>query len=158
ASEINDWFYRIEWHAKVRQGNAAQLSLPAEEIARSVHQRLAELTADANHIARLTNAANLLELLSAQYAPEPIPGLGQRLTIGQNFSTSSLMASGNALPRYQKLLLRLLAILAEDGVLTRNLDQWTVLQEPPAAPLILPANESLVSIELALLRRCGPAL
>lgn len=85
--------------------------------------------------------------------------LGWKFSRGLTFSTTEIGATLGVVNRHRELLVRLLAILAENQILKQTGSGWEVMFQPE--PNILPTTpdpEVETSPEAVLLQRCGPRL
>ncbi|MEO8181732.1 MAG: methyltransferase [Deltaproteobacteria bacterium] len=117
------------------------------------------LTASSELTAEGTNA---IENLSAAYVVEAFEKLGWQWQVGRRFTAWELMRELGILPRYDRLVLRLLRKFEEDGVVARSGIHW-VIGAPPKAPSpeqLLAAGERNPQGQqtvLAVLRACAPS-
>ncbi|MBF2003214.1 MAG: SDR family NAD(P)-dependent oxidoreductase [Synechococcales cyanobacterium M58_A2018_015] len=144
------WFYQIEWR---------QQPLPKPQLTpQAIHDQLsAEITAAFNQpeLQDYQSLLNRLEQLSLDYVLRGFTTLNWQPTVGETFTTTELAQRLGIVAAHHSLLHRLLAMLAEVGILQSNSDHWQTLQPLPAAPL---PPTSLASMELVLLDRCGSQL
>jgi acyl transferase domain-containing protein len=107
-----------------------------------------------------------LEALCTQWIVDALAALGWRPQPGEHVERGALAARLGVAPRYERLLGRLLAVLAEDGLLRGQADGWQVLKPlvhhgsaEGAARLqhLLERHPDSVA-RLTLAGRCGPSL
>ncbi|ERN42091.1 polyketide synthase module [Rubidibacter lacunae KORDI 51-2] len=99
----------------------------------------------------------LLEAASGQFAIAALHQLGWNYQAGESLQLVSAIQRLRVVPQHQRLLGRLLEMLAEDGILARQDDRWQVLQPLPSP--VPPADALDVdSAEWQLLERCGSKL
>ncbi|MBA2244190.1 MAG: class I SAM-dependent methyltransferase, partial [Gemmatimonadetes bacterium] len=105
-----------------------------------------------------------LEALSADYVAEALQQLGWRFESGQYLAGDDVMQACGILPRYRRLLTRLLDILAEEGVLARSAaGGWEVRRAPQPVNLrerwdALLARYPIAEGQLRLTGACGEQL
>ena len=104
-----------------------------------------------------------LEALGTQWIVRALGELGWAPTVGEIVDVEALMTRLGIAARYERLLARFLAILAEDGCLRRDAGGFAVVRVPAAgdpasvaAALLDTHSSSRARIELT--RRCGAEL
>ncbi len=158
-----DWLYVPVWQpasttdANVQESVASFIPA-ATTISTQASEQITSLRAD-HKIEHYQHMLNALEALSSDYTVLALARLGQPLRIGTHFRAADL----HVLDRHRALLGRLLAILAEDGLIQPDGDGWRVMHERIVEPtearwqqLIerYPATRG----ELTIARRCGENL
>ncbi|MFN6525877.1 polyketide synthase [Nostoc sp. ChiSLP03a] len=136
------------------------LCSPAE-IKRLLVPQLAELTAQLS-LKHYGEALSTLELLSILYVVAAFRQMGWNLQLGDRYSIPQLTKLG-VIEQHQKLALRLLEMLVEEGILQRIGNQWEVtrileLPTPEAQLDNLRSQYPQANAELTLLERCGSHL
>ena len=156
-TQIADWLYTIDWKPAPLPATAPS----GEELERWAAAEIERWRGD-EAIARYGAALGELDRLTAVYIVQALEQIGGSLARGGVVRPDSMVDTGSVLPRYRPLLIRLLTILAEDGVLRPTATGWVVEREPQRRDLRVLEQElngrGIVSPELALLRRCGPRL
>jgi acyl transferase domain-containing protein/acyl carrier protein len=162
-----DWLYEPAWQPLIdRTAPPSYLPSPPQL------QQLASAEAIALYrelpAADDDGAYREIDLLCRDYILEALESLGCVLRTGERFSTDALRSRLRILDRYARLFERLLEILAEDGVLTREAtpheaSKWLVAQTPArnAADRQLQsvtARHPQCAAELAVLAPCGQHL
>lgn len=110
---------------------------------------------------RYTALRPVLDRAASSYVLAALRELGWAPRVGDRFTTSELTAQLHVASRHHELLALMLDWLAQDGVLTRNGDAWSVHQLPDTA---LPSFDALrqeypeFASELTVTERCGPRL
>ncbi|QRR36013.1 SDR family NAD(P)-dependent oxidoreductase [Hydrogenophaga sp. YM1] len=150
--------YAIEWP---RAPDAAWLPAPTELAA--LAGPLLDGLAREHGLDDYQQAFLALESLSADWIVRALAELGWRPAAGERVEAAALARELGVAPRYHRLLPRLLAILAEDGVLRAEGGAWTVLHWPtPADPMQrLPAllqRHPAARPRFTLTANCGEAL
>lgn len=159
---IDDWLYEVAWRPKMLPAPAAaHLPSPAE-LATHAGANLSIVRGEAG-LAAFEEMIPRLDALSTDFVIAALKALGFAGAPGDKFSTASLAATLKVVPKHQRLLQRMLAILAEDGILRSEGDDWIVERTPNGGDALstwqqlqqtFPACEA----ELTLLGRCGPEL
>ncbi len=163
-----DWVYRTEWQLKPRALSAEPLRdndyMPAGElIQQQLVSHAAKIVEWSGWKAQRNATAKQLDVLSASYIIQALNRLGWQLPQGDHVTTDSLVQKLGIVPRYQRLLQRLLGFLVEDGALIKEGDGWTVIGSLPA----IDSNAAWRSVldgfpafyaELSLLANCGNRL
>jgi acyl transferase domain-containing protein len=107
-----------------------------------------------------------LESLCTQWIVDALVSLGWRPQPGERVEPAALAARLGVVPRYERLLARLLDVLAEDGLLCAEAGTWQVLRPlEPQGPIENAARLQRLlerhpdsAARLALAGRCGPSL
>jgi len=159
-----DWLLELSWERQACFG-LWPLRLPdPPALASSLAASAGELLA-APELALHEAALADLEALSLSYVLAAFARLGVVLQPGSQLHTAQLARQLGVLPSHRRLFERLLAILAEAGILaSAEGDGWVVRRAPePADPerqrqSLLARHGELITAELALLARCGGGL
>ncbi|WP_292867177.1 non-ribosomal peptide synthetase/type I polyketide synthase [Nostoc sp. LPT] len=104
-----------------------------------------------------------LEALSITYVLRAFQQMGWKFQPGRRFSTKFIVKQLGIIEQHQRLLERLLEMLAEEKVLHQVNDHWEVtqiveIQNPQAQEIAFLAQYPKVEAELTLLQRCGQKL
>jgi acyl transferase domain-containing protein/acyl carrier protein len=160
---VDDLFYELRWLPRSYLDRAAPRSppgfLPAlPEVASRL--RAIEGPRDVDSLSRLLRR---VDGLSAAYVVRALRQLGAALKPGQRLSRTELAESLGVVPRYHRLLERMLGMLAEEGALAPAGDGWEVRTEPvvedaQALAENLRAQSPEAAAVLELLAGCGPSL
>jgi acyl transferase domain-containing protein/acyl-CoA synthetase (AMP-forming)/AMP-acid ligase II/acyl carrier protein/predicted O-methyltransferase YrrM len=159
---VSDWLYRVDWQPQTRDDRSTGLRLPSPaELTAGPVARLPDLFAAGP--AGYGAVTQRMEAASAGFIIRAFETLGGLPATGTSFETEALAGRFGIVDRHRRLFGRLLAILAEEGLLRREGARWTVLSQPrpadPAAEVAaLKAGMPAAEAELTLLGRCGPAL
>src|SRR3954469_22281917 len=102
-------------------------------------------------------------ILARAYILQAFQRLGWRPELHQHFLTEGLADQFGVVPQHRRLFVRLLGILAEDGLLEHVDDQWHVRRLPEAADpqhiwRALWTDFPAYQAELTLIRQCGDKL
>jgi acyl transferase domain-containing protein/acyl-CoA synthetase (AMP-forming)/AMP-acid ligase II/acyl carrier protein len=163
----DDWMFEVQWQPKSRLDQ--QLApRPSEymptpgQIATSV-ERQAERLRSQQQLPRYRELSSQMDVLSSAYVLEALVALGFDPLLGKKFTSESLADELAVVPAHKRLFIRALEMLAEDGVLLRDGDQWTVRRKPsPTNSAVLwsqlAQQFSECDAELNLLGACGAGL
>ena len=104
-----------------------------------------------------------LDALCSGYVVNALRAAGWDFPPGETITTAGLEKRCEVAPRQRKLFLRLLEILAEDGVLTKGNDSWTVQRTPQGAASPASLDQLLERYpdfgpQLRMTGRCGQSL
>ncbi len=160
-----DWLYEIAWQPKPLGIEALAPTAPGPDtqtIVERMRDRLPALSADRAILAH-DGLIQELERLSVAYITNAFEQLGWSRQPGERVSLSSIASRLGVTGRYHRLLARLLEILEEEGILSRQGAEWRVEQslvahDPHADWSRLVALDSSSRAELTLIGRCGPQL
>jgi acyl transferase domain-containing protein/NADPH:quinone reductase-like Zn-dependent oxidoreductase/acyl carrier protein/SAM-dependent methyltransferase/GNAT superfamily N-acetyltransferase len=143
-----EWLYEPAWRAQIRFFLAPDY-LPAPGV---LAQELGPRVLDPA-LEGYAELVRRLDVLAVAYVLRALRQLGLAFEPQARFSTPGLAKQLGIVARYERLLGRLLAMLAEAGVL-RPVDlQWEVITRPELEPEVVGD-----AIEMVLLRRCGSRL
>ena len=159
ASEL---FYRIEWEAAPPVLPAAPSLRGPDEVLPPVSAAFDGL-AQANGMAVYDGLLPALDSLSLAYVAQALRELGFDDHVGRRFNAPEESQRLRIAPRHTRLFGRLLAMLAEDGVLRRDGDAHEIVSTLPvleafAMQASLQQEFAGVDGELSTLRRCAPHL
>jgi acyl transferase domain-containing protein/NADPH:quinone reductase-like Zn-dependent oxidoreductase/SAM-dependent methyltransferase/acyl carrier protein len=172
TERTDDLLYAFQWHFCPRadvqpaRRQATYLCAPSEivEQVQLAHQRRTTLLGVQQRDQRY-NAG--LDQLCRAYILQAFHKLGTDLAdasaVGQRFTTTALARRLAVVERHERLIARLLEILAEDGDLGHGPDGWTVLRvaghgDPQVSWKRLLADHPASYPDLTLVRRCGESL
>jgi len=159
----DDWLYEVRWQAQPLPG-AASAALAAPGAVAAAITPFYDALAEQHDLGAALDCVAELETLSAAYAARALAQLGWSPRPAERVRSAALAEQLGVLPRHRRLFARLLAILAEQGLLRKAGDGWEVMRpiadgaisyEPAAA---LRARFPALAHELTLLERCGERL
>jgi malonyl CoA-acyl carrier protein transacylase len=162
AASIKDWFYKVEWRTQPRQSLLPDyLHTP-----QSIHNKLQPYLEELKTRQDLTDywqVINQLETLSISYVVNAFHKMGWIFTQDQLFLTVDLTTRLGIVNQHQRLLGRLLEMLAEEGILRLLAHQWEVVKvpehkEPQIQLQSLKTQYPVLETELTMLGRCGEKL
>ena len=164
TAAIQDWLYEVEWQPKPREsGTLPGSALPSpQEIREAVLPERAELIAQSD-MDVYREIIPQLEAASVAYIMSAFSEMGWPFQVGDGFSTASARERLGVAPQHERLFARLLAILSEDGLITRVDDWWLVAKslevcEPERQMNALRDRYPIAEAELAMLARCAGRL
>ena len=169
---LKNLLYEVDWREQPSDGRlqpAGFLATGAETVAevQPFADQLADLGVEVTERASLLDG---LERLAQAYALTALERLGWHRVAGVTVSAEDLRLELGAADEHQRLFGRLLALLAEAGVLSRRNDAFAVevasgdplpddaLADPDALAMQLAEDHPGGVNEIGLLRRCGTAL
>ena len=152
-----DWLYEVEWEPQARFGLSPDYMPTPVEIGAALES---EVTNGVTRLEFYQELVPRLEAISLAYALHALAQLGWQWRPGDLFSTADLAQQLGVLDAHRELLGRLLEMLAEEGILRLQGDQWQVLLAPdlpdPQAQVETALQEFPAGrLELDLLARCG---
>ena len=160
-----EWLYEVTWEASPSPGEVADAcaALPAPAALAAQVAPAFRTLADTPAVRTYDELVPALEALATRYIGAALRELGWTPAAGERVAVEPLAERLGVVGRHRRLLARLLAILAEDGVLTTAPGGWDVRATPPALdPESLHAEllqrYGSAAAELGLTRDCGRAL
>lgn len=151
-ARVRELLYEVSW----RPATAVSPQLMADAIADQVEGAIPSLAGYADFLSGLDRLCTL-------YIVRALRGLGWSVTPGASARDADLMTRLGVEPRHERLFIRMLEILGEDGVLVRDPGGvWRVAAAPQDEPESFASNllssHPDCAAELALTRRCGASL
>ncbi len=163
ADNVTGWLYEIAWRTRpLAAQNAAQALTGPSGLLPQVHSLLPQLRATPE-LAAYEELLPQLDALCLAYVQHALHQFGCQWQPQQRFTTAALAQQTGVVERHRRLLHRLLEMLAEEGVLQWQQDEW-IVQRPPvyANPetqfKTLLAKYPASNTELALTGKCGQQL
>ncbi len=159
----HDWLYQVGWQAR------AHFGLRPDYLQTSVEFH-ASLTDEADRLwlahegASYQHLTQALEKLAADYILLAFSKAGHPLQAGQQYGITQLIQRLAVTPLYERLLRRLLDILASQGVIRLDGDHVHALSDNPISTGEIQAQVTHLAQafadkpEFMLLNRCAPAL
>jgi acyl transferase domain-containing protein len=169
GARTDDWLYQLRWDRKPLPSIRVEVAEPVQTtrvslaaIRGAVDTRLPEL-ASAHGLAAHREVFVKLERLSTGYVTHAFERLGLVFTPGARLTQTGIATELRVLPKYGRLLGRLLGMLDEDGVLERRNDEWVVRRAPAAIDRealrkALADGYPAAAAQLELTVRCGEKL
>ncbi|OLP20306.1 hypothetical protein BST81_00780 [Leptolyngbya sp. 'hensonii'] len=156
TNSVQDLLYEVAWQPKgLISPRLTPDYLPAPQaVIEPVRSGLAQLTPQPELVAHLN-------VLSINYILQAMAHLGWSFQVGQRFSAAGMAEQLGIVPQHQRLWVRLLEMLAEEGIVQSMGSDWQVLQAPAVAPADLKpllATYPEAATELTLFDRCGSHL
>jgi acyl transferase domain-containing protein/NADPH:quinone reductase-like Zn-dependent oxidoreductase len=130
---LDEWLYEVEWRALEAAAGGSPWATSTHALADRI---TADLPAAADRFALDSDdeATARIDALSAIYVAAAFRGLGLRFEPGERWTRRAIIDGCGVLPHYERLLDRLLAMLADEGVLARNgTSGWEVRRAPQLA-------------------------
>ncbi|MBD3305127.1 SDR family NAD(P)-dependent oxidoreductase, partial [candidate division KSB3 bacterium] len=161
---LQNWLYEVQWRPQTRQGwQPAPQYIPTPD--RLQHMLKPQIAQQISHpeIANYGEFLHQLDALSTAYIVQALETLGWHFDQHRRFSSAALMEALGIVPQHQRLIGRFLEILAEEGILQRQGEDWAVLNVPdiPSPDTHIQTLRSrypATHAELTLLERCGSRL
>ena len=159
APHVTQMVHEITWV----DGATGGTGLPAPSHVQAVVATRIAPIAQENDLASYANFARALDRLSATFIVHALATLGAGLSTGMRFDARELQARLGVIARHDRLFVRMLGILAEDGVLRADGGSWEVIALPAAVDPeldVLALRERYPDGEAALTitRRCASEL
>ena len=158
AASVTRDLYTVAWE---RLDEAQAWTPTAQALAGTVGPTLETLAHEHDFVGYDT-AFKALESLSTRWIAEAFHALGWAARAGETVRAATLGTALRILPRYHRLLNRLLEILSEDGLLLRDGDAYTVIALPSSdTSAMVPspaAHFAPAAARLAITQRCGDVL
>ena len=131
-----DWFYEVDWqpHGSLAREGTQRSALEAVNlpgVAAALKLRMPELDRECG-IGELAGLREPLDASSVDYIWAALVPPGTEAAAGSRWPKAALCRDLKLLPRYERLVARLLDILAAAGVVRDDGEHWTILG-PPAA-------------------------
>ncbi len=162
-----EWLYDVRWDEQALAQEALAADVVAEAAATVTLPEMKAVVNDAfpalaagNGLQQHRDLVVALERLSLGYVTRAFSQLGYEFVPGRAFTLAEIMGQLGVLPKYEKLMFRLLEMYQEDGFLDRAGAQWVVKKRPevfdPQAEMErLSATSTRSSAQLELTSRCG---
>lgn len=123
-SKIDEWLYEMVWQKSPISGDSAQNLLATNQVVKKLKQKSDDVATEVSFYGELFSQ---MDQLSSQFIQDALLECGWNPAIGDKFNTSELITICEITQEFQPLFIRSLVILAEDGILKRENDQWEVL-------------------------------
>ncbi|MBW4594598.1 MAG: SDR family NAD(P)-dependent oxidoreductase [Brasilonema angustatum HA4187-MV1] len=155
ASKSEDLLYEIEWRAKVSFGSVDQWLLTPQAIYAKISNK-AELLSQ-TRLKLYRSAIEKLDILALKYILQAFQELGWQWQINRQYTTLEIAAEMQIIPRYNRLLNRLLEIIASSGYLLNRDNHWQIVSIPESLPEEK-LELDLIGLEASLLDCCSSQL
>ena len=161
-AQLQNWLYRVEWRPQARFGQPIDYIPTPSEINANLKSEVAN--AIEQKIPFYKTFQPKIEALSVDYILDAFQQMGWTWTVSQRFEKATLASRLCVVKHYQRLLGRLLDILAEEKILQPHGEEWQVIEVPviKEKPQVqinqLLAQYPEANAELVLLERCGRQL
>jgi microcystin synthetase protein McyG len=159
---LDELLFEVAWRPAGRLSPAAAFLLPPERLADDLASRLEEFSRDTG-MGLYDEMLPALDALAAASVVEALRALGWRFEPGERVTRDGLASRLGIVERHHRLLGRLLAVLAEDGILRPLGPEWEVLSSPPARDVAaswdaLRRSFPTFDTEVMLVARCAASL
>ena len=164
-TDTSAWLYAVDWHKQPLADGADGMPLLADpqaalEAARATIPTLQTTLEMARYHEQMVD----LDALSTDYVVAALQQLGWQWQPGRRVHTDALFATLAIAPTQRALFVRLLGLLAEDGLLHIRGSEWEIVSVPQP-PLLTPeriaalrARYPAASADIVLASRCGGGL
>ncbi|RIK32672.1 MAG: short-chain dehydrogenase [Anaerolineae bacterium] len=164
ATGIQHLLYEVQWLSQPhpQHGFAATRLTPPQAIKDQVSQQVDAL-GNANEMFRYEDLLPELDRSGGRYVADALQQLGMTYQPGNVFDTQTLLEQLKVVPKQHILFVRLLEMLAEDGILQKTESGWKVLKSPDLTGLdteweTLLQRFPIFETELTLSARCTRGL
>ena len=159
---VGELLYEVDWRAGPPVGlRSAEFLVEPSQVASSVGSVDGYLSAEGLDASALASGGEALERESRWYALRALEELGWERSPGDRVSGEGLRRELRVVGEHERLFGRLLALLAEGGVLARDVaGEWlvTVGSEDPLPAGVSAPGAGGDSVEREVLARCGGSL
>ena len=159
---VGELLYEVDWRAGPPVGlRSAEFLVEPSQVASSVGSVDGYLSAEGVDASALASGGEALERESRWYALRALEELGWERSPGDRVSGEGLRRELRVVGEHERLFGRLLALLAEGGVLARDVaGEWlvTVGSEDPLPAGVSAPGAGGDSVEREVLARCGGSL
>ena len=153
--------YKIAWHETPARSSAARELKSPESVAEDLERSFADISRQQN-LGAYSSALPILDDISVGYISDALRKLGFDQTLGRSFDISEEAKRLLIVDGQKQLFDRLLKILSEKGILSKESNQFKVQSALPKADMAeLSENirkTQTAHAELSILRRCGESL
>ena len=158
------WLYEVDWNKQLLRGQLLPpdfLPRPSD-IYKDISPQVPSLIEKTN-LTEYRELLSQLEIISIGYVVQAFRDLGWEFIPQQGFSTAEIVEKLGVTNQYEKLLVRLLEMLAEENIVKQNTDHWEVVSVPEELGMqgeidTLYEHYPTFDTELTLLHRCGSNL
>ena len=155
-SDVKRIVQKVVWRPDSVPTRPSELVKSAAPLLRSMSDSLNLETDYGNFLRRL-------DTLSSGFIEAALDNLGVPLATGDQLAAADIISGMSVLPKYQRLVNRMLEILAEDGTLTPAGDAYEVVRPRKRRDMLAEAARLLkdfpeCAAEIELTQRCGSAL
>ncbi|MCX6048528.1 MAG: SDR family NAD(P)-dependent oxidoreductase, partial [Chloroflexi bacterium] len=159
-----DWLYTMQWQPRPSFGLPLDNLPTLAAIDEQLRAKLPQWQADSTKLAAYRAGLARLEALGVDYVLAALTNAGLTFTKKAIWPTEQMARQLGVVPQHQRLFARMLAMLAEAGVLTRVDDAWKVKRIPAIKDpqmqfhALQETYGDVIGAELTLLQRCGSQL
>ncbi|MCB9450591.1 MAG: SDR family NAD(P)-dependent oxidoreductase [Anaerolineaceae bacterium] len=164
-ARYDDWLYEVAWKRLPRQSHSpsADYLLAPGVLAQQTAAAFQQLAEQHQLHRYFQGLLPELEQLSVSYILQALTNLGWKPRVGERFTAETLVSRLKIIPQQGRLFVRLLDILAEEGLLERSGTEWVVraagkIANPQLHWEILAEEYPEYEAELTLANWCGTDL
>jgi acyl transferase domain-containing protein/acyl-CoA synthetase (AMP-forming)/AMP-acid ligase II/acyl carrier protein/NAD(P)-dependent dehydrogenase (short-subunit alcohol dehydrogenase family) len=167
GESLDDWLFEVQWQPKSRLDQPQALHpsdfMPSpREIADGVQSQATRVKSQ-QELPRYRELSEQMDVLCSAYVVEAMAALGYDPQPGDSFAAESLADQLGVVNEHRRLFTRMLDILADDGLLARDGDQWQVRAKPLPTDSVAMMNRMTgrfteCDAELNLVGACGRGL
>ncbi|MEZ4727507.1 MAG: SDR family NAD(P)-dependent oxidoreductase [Caldilineaceae bacterium] len=163
APAWRDWLYEVTWQSRPRFALQPDYFPTLEHVTERLHP-IAQGWLAQPAMQQYVAASAQLERISIDYVLALFVQSGLTFTPGATWRTDYLIWRLGVIPQQQRLLVRLLQMLAEEGILQQNGDNWLIQRTPvyhdpePQMARLHTDYAAVVEAELTLFARCAEKL
>jgi len=159
-AQLQDWLYQVEWQPQARFGQPIDYLPTPSEINANLKSDVANVL---EQISFYETFQSQIEALSVDFILNAFQQMGWTWAVSQRFKKANIASILGVVRQHQRLLGRLLEILAEEKILQQHGEEWQVIfvpviNEPPVKMNQLLTQYPQANAELILLERCGSQL
>ena len=163
---LQEWLYDVTWQRQPLFGTPPDYLPTTTDIYEQLRVQLPKL-AQQHQLAQYAAALQALETHAVGYVLTAFQQMGWQWQIGERFTTTQFAQQLGILPFYQRLVERMLRMLAEEGLVRGDSGDWEVLIVPTISTSQPSLQSSLqssllshptIAHEATLVARCGPHL
>ena len=149
--------YELRWLAQPRAKPSGVCLPEPAQIAAALRPQLDQACSQPRLI-EYADALAGLDTMTPGLVADAFRQLGWSYRMGDVFTSDDVREALNVAPKHQRLLERVLALLAKFGVLRRTGSRWQVTAELPQRSPVNGATYDSAQAELEMLDRCGSRL
>lgn len=156
---FQDWLYEIDWRSQVRFAQSSHNSnlLNPAIIIQQLFNQITDNYQIKNQLESYQKEIDQLDNIAVNYILDSFYKLGWKWSFNKTFTTGELAVELKIIPRYNRLLHRLLEIIEIAGYIQQNNPKWQIKKLLNRANLTEFKNSG-VETERTLLNSCGQQL
>lgn len=160
AAVGREWLYAVDWQPQPQFGLPLDYLPSMAQLHQHIQEGLAAQLTQTTTVERYVAALARVNTLSIDYVVAALVESGLSFEPGARWQSGQIAEQIEVIAPYRRLLERLLAMLAEAGILQPDGEGWMVVRAPARRhPQPLPEPyQTVARAELTLLKRCGAHL